>query len=127
MLGGHLLRGATLPNDSVIMDAVDLIEACIELMVALAIVSILTCLFHLFMLSSFAYLSEIYLLVRDFQAGPWAATVTERVKSLQSDANKAKSHKTRAVKAKEELRSARNLVKVMFDQAKAITSERDLL
>lgn len=43
MLGGGLLRGATHPNDKLLVDVVDPIVACTELMAALAVVSLLTC------------------------------------------------------------------------------------
>lgn len=37
-LGGRLLRGAALPNDKIIVDVVDPVEACTELMAALVVV-----------------------------------------------------------------------------------------
>lgn len=92
------------------MDAVDPIEACTESMAALAIVNFLTCLFI-----SFALFLQIIIVMSNlflFQAGPWVATVSARVKNLQCE---AKSQETRVVKAKEELRSAKDLVQVMSD------------
>lgn len=43
MLGGRLLRGATLSNDKILVNAVDLVEACTELMATLAVASFFPC------------------------------------------------------------------------------------
>lgn len=53
MLGDRILRGAALPNDKIIVYAVDPVDACTEPMAALAVVSPFTLCLYVIMLLFF--------------------------------------------------------------------------
>lgn len=60
-----------------------------------------------------------------FQVVPLAAVVSDKVKSLSLDASATKAQETRAIKAEADMKSARDLIEVMGNQADVITTERD--
>lgn len=60
-----------------------------------------------------------------FQAAPWAATVTDHVKSLSIDVSATRAQETRAIKVEFDLKSALDLIEVMTGQADAITMDWD--
>lgn len=98
---------------------VDPIDACTELMA------------HLSMVSTFRFCTlifmRIFFLANIMQALVWAPKVTDHVKTLQSRVEASDALEARAVKAEQDLKTARELVQIMSDQAEVITSERNLL
>lgn len=77
-------------------DAVDPVETCTELMAALEIEVFLYFISFTLFLRFMTVASNLLC----FQAGPWTASVSSRVKSLQAE---AKFHESQAVKADREL------------------------
>ena len=95
------------------MSQADPVSACTELMAALSLVSPL---FTRLYISSVLVL-RCFMFV--FQATPWAATVSQHVKSLTIKIAATQAQETRAVKTEAHLESAQKLLETIQGQAKA--------
>lgn len=99
----------------------DDVGACTEMLALLSMVS------YLFLYCSIAFLRIFNPCLVYFQGVSWAADVSNRVDGMRAKVKEARELEIRAVKAEEDLRSAKVELERLTGQSNALAAERDSL